>query len=275
MNKSILAECRHLVGKNKLEDALKIMEKNIIDSDNFIASTQAQISGLNKEKRLGIIRGDEFRFETNKIISNVLGFLSEIEKDVIEEKDVILFVGASPPNMEPLAIEDELRIIEKIINSHEHLRVESVIGATIHNLQNLTIKFKPKVLHIACHSNERGLYLEDSNGSDNGYFLTFSLFKDFIIKRARFFDCIILNSCKSKNLGEGIQNFIPIIIIMNQEIRDLAAIEFSRGFYQNLLTKNSPEYDFNEAFVAGKEILDLLNFDDAFTVQIIEKESYK
>jgi hypothetical protein len=66
-------------------------------------------------------------------------------------------------------------------------------------------------------------------------------------------ECVFLNACYSDVQAKAIVQHIPYVIGMNHAISDIAAIEFSIGFYDAL----GAGWSYEEAFEMGKNTIAL------------------
>lgn len=271
MNLADIKKSRQYLKDNMTEATLSYLEKTVENPRDkiFINQSQSRYSTYLENKSFGIIDTNEL----NAIRIEIYKFLDRKEKED-KIKQVVLFVGASPKGHEILDIQKELEVIQSSIQNHPYLRVEPLIDATIESFQKAANKYLPKIIHFACHGNQMGLFLIGEQGTSENGFLNYSKLKDFVIKRNRTLDCVILSACESKEVGLAIKDLIPMVIAMNQKVHDTASIKFAEGFYEKLQSESTDNLNFKNAFLAGKEKLALLNFEDAFTVEKFESDTY-
>jgi formylglycine-generating enzyme required for sulfatase activity len=165
----------------------------------------------------------------------------------------ILILASNPHN--DLNLEHEIRelkgVIEKSLN-REELQVEDELAVRVEDLQELFLKYRPQIVHFCCHgSGEQGLVFDSDTGREKllRTEALASLFKLF----ASTVECVILNACYSETQADAIVNYINYVIGIKQEIRDDAAIAFSKGFYRALGYNCSVE----EAYEYGRNAIQL------------------
>ena len=148
----------------------------------------------------------------------------------------LLVLASNPSGTERLQLNPEIRSIK---DSHERSqkRDEFTIllepAVRISELQRIIIKEKPRIVHFCGHgTGHQGLVLENDAGQPqllSTEALT-NLFKIF----DRRIECIVLNACHSGIQGEQINQHINYLIATKKEIRDDAALLFTKGFYDAL-----------------------------------------
>lgn len=272
----VIERCRDLIRRNRVDDALAFMLGIFQQSDDqiLISTWIIKLKELSKDNMLGIIARSDMNVERRTVTYHMLEFLSQKESEE-DNKQVVLFIGASPIDKSPLEIEKEKELIDNLLESNQGFRLEAKLLASRDDVQALCNQFKPKVIHFACHSNGVGLFLEKNDGSRSTDFYNFVDFVDFLKQHSRTVDCIILNSCESENIGEHISKsaLIPTIICMNQEIHDTASLRFAEGFYRDFGNSAPGNPNYKNAYLAGKQRLQ--GSEDAFTVEIIETDLYQ
>lgn len=165
----------------------------------------------------------------------------------------ILILASNPHN--DLNLEHEIRelkgVIEKSLN-REELHVEDELAVRVEDLQELLLKHHPQVVHFCCHgSGEQGLVFDSDTGQEKllRTEALANLFKLF----ASTVECVILNACYSETQADAIVNHVNYVIGIKQEIRDVAAIAFSKGFYRAL----GYSCTYEEAYELGRNAIQL------------------
>ncbi|MEG4503474.1 GUN4 domain-containing protein [Microcoleus sp. F6_C2] len=129
-------------------------------------------------------------------------------------------------------IRDLRGVIEKSRN-REEFEVVDELAVRVGDLQELLFRHQPEIVHFCGHgSGEQGLVFESDMGREHlvrtdALSNLFRLFSNSI-------ECVLLNACYSEEQAGAIVDHINYVIGMNQEIRDDAAIAFSKGFYRAL-----------------------------------------
>lgn len=146
----------------------------------------------------------------------------------------ILILASNP--RKDLNLDREIRdlrgVIEKSRN-REDFEVVDELAVRVGDLQELLFRNQPQIVHFCGHgSGEQGLVFESDMGREHlvrtdALSNLFRLFSNSI-------ECVLLNACYSEEQAGAIVDHINYVIGMNQEIRDDAAIAFSKGFYRAL-----------------------------------------
>lgn len=146
----------------------------------------------------------------------------------------ILILASNP--RKDLNLDREIRDLKEVIQKSHNYRqfdVEDALAVRVGELQDLLFKYEPQIVHFCGHGGgEPGLVFEGNNGGEQWVRTDalrdlFRLFSDRV-------GCVLLNACYSEEQANEIVRHIDYVIGMNQEIRDDAAIAFSKGFYRAL-----------------------------------------
>jgi tetratricopeptide (TPR) repeat protein len=165
----------------------------------------------------------------------------------------ILILAANP--RKDLNLDREIRDLKRVIQSSAHgdsFQVINEPAVRVSDLQDLLFKHRPQIVHFCGHGGgEAGLVFESDLGREQqvkteALSELFRLFDDGV-------ECVLLNACYSQDQAEAIVQHIRHVIGMNQEIRDDAAIAFSKGFYRAL----GYDCSIKEAFEFGKNAIQL------------------
>jgi len=169
----------------------------------------------------------------------------------------ILFLASNPKGTNKLRLDEEARDIQEGLRQakdREKFEIVSEWAVRPRDIRRAILYFKPNVVHFSGHSSEdTGLAFEGKLGkvklvSPEALAGLFRLLADHV-------ECVVLNSCYSELQADAIAAHIDYVIGMKQEIGDLAAIEFSVGFYDSLASGYSIEqaYEFgcNAIQIAG------------------------
>ena len=146
----------------------------------------------------------------------------------------ILILASNP--RKDLNLDREIRDLKRAIENsrnREEFEVVDELAVRVGDLQELLHKHRPQIVHFCGHGGgEQGLVFESDVGrehlvSTDALSNLFRLFSSSI-------ECVLLNACYSEEQAGAIVDHINYVIGMNQEIRDDAAIAFSKGFYRAL-----------------------------------------
>jgi len=156
----------------------------------------------------------------------------------------VLFLAASPKDMEPLSPDEELRKIEQELQldpNRNDFSLKSHVAVRLTDISRALVRYKPHVVHFSGHGAADGrLYVQDESGfskpvNPQGLAEMFGECKDTI-------RCVVVNACHSEQLAEAMSRHIDYVVGMHSEVGDSAAILFSVGFYQALFGgKTVPE----------------------------------
>lgn len=146
----------------------------------------------------------------------------------------ILILASNP--RKDLNLDREIRDLKQVIetsHNYQQFEVEDALAVRVGELQDLLFKYEPQIVHFCGHGGgQPGLIFEGNDGGEQWVRTDalrdlFRLFSDRV-------GCVLLNACYSEEQANEIVRHIDYVIGMNQEIRDDAAIAFSRGFYRAL-----------------------------------------
>jgi len=187
------------------------------------------------------IRANEY----SKIFLEEGGFNKQNYPNLPQNIIKILFLSASPSDIDRIRVDLELRKIEEQLVSSEfrdQIILEKRTAVKIESITKALLDIKPKIVHFSGHGNEEGILVETEDGSSTilpqeGLKKLFLLFKDTI-------SCVFLNSCYSELQAKTISKQGIYVIGMSNSIEDKAAIEFSKGFYQGIGAGKDIEFSF-------------------------------
>ena len=170
----------------------------------------------------------------------------------------ILFLAANPKDTTQLKLIEEANKIDAALQAtpqRESISLESRWAVKADDFRKYLLRYKPQFLHFSGHgSKEGGIYLEDDLGNgqiirsdfDNNEMTrethkkaTRGLIKESTIAKlisliGKNIQCVLLNACYTKNLGEAIGKHVEYVIGMDRAISDDAAIVFAKTFYEAL-----------------------------------------
>jgi hypothetical protein len=170
----------------------------------------------------------------------------------VQAPNRILFLAASPKDLPPLRLGEEMREIEEQLQLgryRDRFRFESAQAVRLKDIGYELANRKPWIVHFAGHGKRDGsLYVEDEKGYSTpaGPVGLAELFR----LRADTIECVVVNACHSLRLGQAVADTVTHVIAMRNEIADPAAITFSTGFYQSLAAGEP----IAKAFVQGRAL---------------------
>ena len=160
----------------------------------------------------------------------------------------ILVLASNPKGTEQLKLNPEIRLIQDALqegNQRENFSLESILEANLDDLQKTIRRKKPQIVHFCGHgTGSQGLVLATSSGQiqlldTQAIADLFKLFNTQV-------KCVVLNACNSQFQAAAINQHINYVVKTKQEIRDDAAVAFSKGFYEALFDGETIEraYEF-------------------------------
>jgi CHAT domain len=163
----------------------------------------------------------------------------------------ILFLAANPKQTHQLRLDEEAREVRRAIersSQRDNFWIEDRWAVTSGDVRRALLDCQPTVVHFSGHgqlasattTQSEGLVFENETGyaqvvSADAIGNLFELFADTV-------ECVVLNACYSATQAEAIGKHIPYVVGMQREIGDVAAIEFSTGFYDGLLAGRTVEF---------------------------------
>ncbi|MCY7277046.1 MAG: CHAT domain-containing protein, partial [Phormidesmis sp. CAN_BIN44] len=165
----------------------------------------------------------------------------------------ILILASNP--RKDFNLDREIRDLKGVIEKsrdRQEFEVEDALAVRVGDLQDLLFRHRPQIVHFCGHgSGQQGLVFEGNDGGEQ--WVRAEALSDLFRLFSENVGCVLLNACYSEEQANAIVNHIDYVIGMNQEIRDDAAIAFSKGFYRALGYKCSIE----QAYEFGKNAIQL------------------
>jgi Uncharacterized protein conserved in bacteria len=159
----------------------------------------------------------------------------------------LLIVLANPRGTNSLRLGTEDRVIRqslKLSRYRDNLSATFCHAATVHDLRRALLEDDYHIVHISGHGTDSGLVLEDDLGEPN--FIPPAGLSELFKAYSPPIRCVILNACYSISQGELISMEVPFTIGMEGAISDVAAIEFSRGFYDAIGAGREIDFAYDE-----------------------------
>jgi formylglycine-generating enzyme required for sulfatase activity len=146
----------------------------------------------------------------------------------------ILILASNP--RKDLNLDREIRDLREVIEksrNRQEFQVEDALAVRVGDLHELLFKHRPQIVHFCGHgSGQQGLVFEGNDGGEQ--WVRTEALSDLFRLFSSHVRCVLLNACYSESQSDAIVNHINYVVGMNQEIRDDAAIAFSKGFYRAL-----------------------------------------
>ena len=148
----------------------------------------------------------------------------------------ILVLASNPAETGHLQLNDEIRAIREAHKSSAKRDEFTIVvepAIRISELQRIILEEKPRIVHFCGHgTGHRGLILENDAGKVQ--LVSTAALTDLFTIFNRRIECVVLNACHTLSQGEQIQQQINFLIATQKEIRDDAALLFTKGFYDAL-----------------------------------------
>lgn len=154
----------------------------------------------------------------------------------------VLVVLADPSSN--LNLSEEAKFIEQGLGDFERCELRISLNTQIEDLQRYLQSYRPHIVHFSGHGSEVGelLFLNENRQAvrvaPQALANLFALLKNDI-------RCVVLNACYSETQAKSISTTVDYVVGMSDRIRDSAAIEFTKAFYQSLASQEDYELAFN------------------------------
>jgi len=179
----------------------------------------------------------------------------------------ILFLAASPHDMQPLQLSEEVRSIDQSLRLaafRDQFKFEQHWAVRFSDLQELLLHHQPDIVHFSGHGSPAGeIILESDTGMSHPVSVRalsslFGVLKDNI-------RCVVLNACYTATQAQAIAEYIDAVIGTSAKFDDKAAINFASAFYQALGYGRS----IKTAFELGCNQIDLANLDEKYKPRLL------
>lgn len=152
----------------------------------------------------------------------------------------ILILSADPMRQpQQLRLDEEVREIETSIERapyRDRFQIIAKWAVRSKDIRRALLQHQPQIVHLSGHaSDSTGLVIEKLGGRSYQFIHANALENLLNLMRSpASIQCVIFNTCNSKEHVEAISKHIDVVIGMNRDISDAAAIQFSSGFYDAL-----------------------------------------
>ena len=182
----------------------------------------------------------------------------------------ILFLSASPASQQPLALDEEVRLVKKRIRECEFRDSISFVtewAVRPDDLQDALLRHRPHVVHFSGHgSSQNEVLLVGEDGQEvpvgtETLRLLFRILKDNI-------QLVVFNACFAEVQAQAVVQHVNCAIGMNDAITDDAARIFSASLYRALGFGRTVQ----EAFELGLFAIKAENLQEESIPQLLERE---
>ncbi|MFN8464494.1 MAG: CHAT domain-containing protein [Caldilineaceae bacterium] len=164
------------------------------------------------------------------------------------ERQRFLFLRANPMDdvPSPLPLDQELRRINEALQWRGTQFEKREQGALqLSDLSRVLNEFHPHLLHFSGHGLQDGVIVLETSDS-KPVFVQPEQFAAIVGQFAEI-RCVVLNACYSTHLADRLKQSGCVVIGMNDEVSDNAAISFATGFYRALAGGDSVALAFEKA----------------------------
>lgn len=184
----------------------------------------------------------------------------------------ILAVFANPKGTDNLRLGEEQRVIHQCIERsplRAQLQLDVRPAATVDDLARALLEAPYAIVHLSGHGSDKGFVLEDDGGQP--FVPPPAALARLLHDHSPPIECVILNSCYS--LSEGTLNAlgVPFTVASERPLDDVAAIEFTRGFYDAV----GAGRDIRAAYDEGITRCLLKRFDPRRLPSILDKDEVR
>lgn len=180
--------------------------------------------------------------------AEVISENEELKRDLTRvgfpaETKFVLLVMPLPDGATPIRLDREHRAIANSlkVGTYRNLYdLKCLPAATLDDLRREMLNRRIAIVHLSGHGSLDGMVFEDESGEP--IVTPWNTIVEFLEKDPRL-ECIIFNSCNSAP-----RSCAKTMIWMTESIGNLAAIEFSKGFYDAL----AAGYNYQAAFGQGE-----------------------
>jgi hypothetical protein len=158
-------------------------------------------------------------------------------------KKTILFVAANPIDTTRLRLDEEFRSIRAIL-SRDRFDIIPLFATRIEDFISELLSSNPSIIHLSMHGKgEDGIIFENKTGNSKP--IRNDDLVQLISRCVTQTECIVFNACFSEIQAKMLANTIEYVIGMDDQIDDIAAIEFSKAFYEGYDKREDIEFAYN------------------------------
>lgn len=173
-------------------------------------------------------------------------------------KAVLLYLIASPADEVKLRVDAEVRYVQAEIRGAKlrdkvdlQVRPAADLKSLIDGLNDL----QPSILHFSGHGDEGGLAGDDGSILDGSSSeIDYETLRDALSAVDRPPRLVVLNACKTASGKDIVGEATQAVITMSSSVTDLAAANFSTGFYAALAGGQSLHSAFSQGTLRLKQV---------------------
>ncbi|MCG8456838.1 MAG: CHAT domain-containing protein [Holophagales bacterium] len=164
---------------------------------------------------------------------------------------LILVVAANPLDTDRLAVDEEVKRIEKSVRQsryRDRIWVRSLLAPTFDDLQQALLEDLPAVVHFCGHGTDTGLVLQDElqrarQVSREVLTALFRLAREHV-------RCVVLSACYSAPQAEAIAEHVDYVVGIEGRLDEDSAYAMAVAFYNALGVNRSIEDAFEHGLLA-------------------------
>jgi hypothetical protein len=173
----------------------------------------------------------------------------ELPYPPVPERNVALWLGASPLDDKPLKLEDEVRDIQLAqVGLADRLAMTAISVARPMDLYRELQNRKPAIVQFSGHGHPAGPLFQDDSGKPRPLFATdlaeqFRLAGDTV-------RVVVLAACFADSYADELLRYVDCVIAMRGQVGDTDARMFARELYRSLAQGDSVQEAFERALLA-------------------------
>jgi len=259
---------------------------SVMPSNSFMIGLKSRSKMIEKDYQSNEISRNDYGVEVTKLRNSLFYFIERLNETDLKKvfiqimggetgveispnyNQTVLFIAASPKNLDNLQITFEYAAIKNVlvssINRDKFLFKDPVLAATIDSLVNAINISEPTIIHFSGHAGKKGIVLSDRD--NNRELIPTVILERYFETFHNGIDCVFLNACYSVEQAAVISKHSKYVIGMNCPIGDDAAIIFSEAFYRCLF--NDSGLDYKKAFIQARIKLQLRAVEEYTTPEI-------
>lgn len=240
--------------RNRINYALLSVIGELEENPRRVESVQAVQKDIQLIQNIYNVSGDVV--QGDKIGGDKVMGYKNVDNRVTQSREVspnepnaprkgILFIAANPNNTNETYSGKESQMIQKAIDIG-HLRHQFELNvnfaSNIEDVLRLLKVNKPAIVHFSMHGSNKGMLFEGAFGAAKIISPEIlASFFELINMRQKSVECVLLSACNSIEHAIALNQYVDYVIGMKGLIPAQAAIEYSKCFYNALLTGD--DYD--------------------------------
>lgn len=232
----------------ELEGKIAKLNISLANEQKKLANEEGRELKKNIEDQKRIAKQHKNEYQSiNKVLNTHEIQLKKLED--VPEKIIVLFLASNPKDQASLSLDEEVREIQKNINSSKHrdsVKLESCWAVRPMDILYGLNQHKPTIVHFSGHgSKEDELVLMDD--LQNTKLVSLPAIVQTMNASVDGIKLVFFNTCHSFNQAKQIVQYVDAAIGMKSTISDAAAKVFSSQFYSSIGFGLSVQKSFDQA----------------------------